>query len=305
MIIAAIKGHPDTLGSHDHPAFSEPAISRYGATTPDLLRWFSSYNAKRPNYRDQVRPFGFLFALSAANDFGEAKLALPKKRGRPKKARAIKPIAPFDSDHSKAISIAFDRESGEPVPATALKTYAEALSDYHIRPEDKFLNADYDCSGTTLRRHILMVGTQHIGKESHDWERQASLGLNLDSEVCYGVEPKNSAAQLTSLVNECGEAKAAKYLDISRTRLQMAMSNPDNPGDTLWAQKIAARLPAAVSLSAKLNDKQNVELRSLQKAVELDGLRETARKMGVDPSNLRRTLARLQFNKNISCGKKQ
>lgn len=291
MIIAAIEGHPDTLGAHDHPAFSEPTISRYGATTPDLLRWFSTYNAKRPNYRDQVKPFGFLFALSAANDIGEAKLAIPKKPGRPKKARAIKPIAPFDSDHKKAIPLAFDRESGEPVPASALKTYAEALSDYHIRPEDKFLNADYDCSGTTLRRHILMVGTRHIGKESHDWERQAILGLNLDSEICYGAEISNLAGQLMSLVNECGEAKAAKYLDISRARLQMVMSNPDKPGDTLWAQKIAGRLPAAVALSEKLSHKRNVELRSLQKAVELDGLRETARRMGLDPSNLRRKLA--------------
>ena len=291
IIIAAIDGHPDILGPHDHPAFSEPAISRYGATTPDLLRWFSTYNSKRPNYRDQVKPFGFLFALSAAIEFGGAKLALPKKPGRPKKARAIKPIAPFDSDHSKAISLAFDRDSGEPVPASALKSYAQALSHYHIRPEDKFLNADYDCSGTTLRRHILMVGTRHIGKESHDWERQAILGLSLDSEIYYGIDLTNLAAQLTSFVNECGEGKAAKYLGISRARLQKVISNPEHRREVLWAQKIAARLPAALTLSEKVSHKRNGELRALQKAVERNGLRETARKMGLDPSNLRRRLA--------------
>jgi hypothetical protein len=291
MIIAAIDGHPDTLGPHDHAAFSDPAISRYGATTPDLLRWFSTYNAKRPNYRDQVKPFGFLFALSAANGFEEARLALPKKPGRPKKERAIKPIAPFDSDHSKAISLAFDRESGDPVPASALKTYAQALADYHIRPEDKFLNADYDCSGTTLRRHILMVGTRHIGKESHDWERQAILGISLDNEISYGTEINNLPEKLKSFVEEYGEGKAAKFLGTSRARLQKVISNPKKPSEATWARTIAGRLPAAVALSQKVSHKRNVELRALQAAVERDGLRETARRMGLDPSNLRRRLA--------------
>jgi hypothetical protein len=291
MIIAAIEGHPDTLGPHDHPAFSEPAISRYGATTPDLLRWFSTYNAKRPNYRDQVKPFGFLFALSAANDFEEPKLAIPKKPGRPKKQRTIKPIAPFDSDHRKAISLAFDRESGEPVQVSALKTYAQALADYHIRPEDKFLNADYDCSGTTRRRHVLMVGTRHIGKESHDWERQAILGINLDSEICYGVDINDFAGQLIAFVDECGEAKAAKYLGISKVRLQRALSNPEDAREATWVHKIAGRLPAAVALSEKLCHKRNVELRALQADVKRTGLRETARRLGLDPSNLRRSLA--------------
>lgn len=294
MIIAAIEGHPDTLGAHDHPAFSEPTISRYGATTPDLLRWFSTYNEKRPNYRDQVKPFGFLFALSADSDFGEAKLAIRKTPGRPKKVRAIKPIAPFDSDHRKAISMAFDRESGEPVPASALKSYAQALTDYHIRPEDKFLNADYDCSGTTRRRHIMMVGTRHIGKESHDWERQAMLGLNLDSEICYGVEINDLARQLKCFVKECGEGKAAKFLGISRTRLQRVISNAESPRETSWAQKIAERLPVAVALSEKLSHKRNVEVWALRKAVERDGLRETARRMQLDPSNLRRKISAIQ-----------
>jgi hypothetical protein len=30
------------------------------------------------------------------------------------------------------------------------------------------------------RRHVEMTETNHIGKESHDWERQAMIGLSVD-----------------------------------------------------------------------------------------------------------------------------
>ena len=82
-----------------------------------------------------------------------------------------------------------------------------------------------------------MTGTQHIGKESHDWERQAALGLNLDSEISYG---------------QTGRVPLAKQ---------------------------AASCKAA--------------LRELRSAVERDGLRATARRSGLDPSNLRRRLLTL------------
>ena len=42
---------------------------------------------------------------------------------------------------SKALALAFDRNTCEPVPASALKTYAQAIAQYHLSPEPKFLNA--------------------------------------------------------------------------------------------------------------------------------------------------------------------
>jgi hypothetical protein len=38
---------------------------------------------------------------------------------------------------------AFDRDAGKPVSSKQLRTYQEALAQYHLRPEDKFLNGDY------------------------------------------------------------------------------------------------------------------------------------------------------------------
>lgn len=99
--------------------------------------------------------------------------------------RKPKPIAPFDRDHAKAAANAFDRESEEPVPLTSLRSYAEALAQYHLHPESKFLNGDYFDRGTTQRRHIHAAGIRHIGKESNDWERQAMLGENGCSKTIH------------------------------------------------------------------------------------------------------------------------
>jgi hypothetical protein len=63
ILTAAIEGHPDQvrlIGA----AWDQPAVSRYGATTPAILRWFEKYNRDRP-YGEQVRPFGFLLAFQA------------------------------------------------------------------------------------------------------------------------------------------------------------------------------------------------------------------------------------------------
>lgn len=186
IICAALAENPDQVGRNYHPALDQPAISRYAATTPELLRWFKHYNADR-SYRDQVKPFGFLLSMTAKFLAAGEEVISTRSRGRPKKTRKPKPTAPFDRDLTRSVALAFDRETGEAIRASALKTYAEALAQYHLSPESKFLNADHLDSGATVRRHVRMTAPLHIGKESHDWERQAVLGLSLDSEITYGV----------------------------------------------------------------------------------------------------------------------
>jgi hypothetical protein len=51
-------------------------------------------------------------------------------------------------------------------------TYAQALAQYHLRPESKFLNGDYCDRGRTDRRHVIAAQIVHIGKESNKWEEQ-------------------------------------------------------------------------------------------------------------------------------------
>lgn len=43
-------------------------MSRYGATTPALLKWFTTFNRER-DYPDQVKPFNFLSAFHARPQF--------------------------------------------------------------------------------------------------------------------------------------------------------------------------------------------------------------------------------------------
>jgi hypothetical protein len=62
IVSGALAGHPDTPDLNYHPALTDSAAGRYGATTPTLLSWFDTYNRNRA-YADQVRPFGFMTAF--------------------------------------------------------------------------------------------------------------------------------------------------------------------------------------------------------------------------------------------------
>ena len=51
------------------PGFDQPAVSRYGATSPELLRWFKKHN-EGSLYHDQVKPFNFLLSLCKGKSEG-------------------------------------------------------------------------------------------------------------------------------------------------------------------------------------------------------------------------------------------
>lgn len=53
VITAALNGDPEQLDLSMLPNFDLPALDRYAATTPELLRWFKHYNQDRP-YPDQI-----------------------------------------------------------------------------------------------------------------------------------------------------------------------------------------------------------------------------------------------------------
>jgi hypothetical protein len=165
-----------------------PAVSRYGATTPALLKWFEAFNRGR-EYPDQVKPFNFLSAFNAVPQFelpDAAQRAKPK-RGRPRKQLDAKPIAAFNRNIREAAKGAFDRETGKPISTDQLKTYAEALAQYHMRPEAKFLNGDYCDRGRTERRHVVARQLVHIGKEANRWEELYFLGGDEEAEIEYGA----------------------------------------------------------------------------------------------------------------------
>ena len=94
IIQAALDGHPDQVDLSYHDALKQPAVSRYGATTPALLKWFEAFNCGR-EYPDQVKPFNFLNAYHARPQFelSDAEQWAKPKRGRPRKQSDVKPVS--------------------------------------------------------------------------------------------------------------------------------------------------------------------------------------------------------------------
>ena len=246
IIQAELQAHPDRVDLSYHPGLEGPAASRYGATTPDLLGWFKTFNRNR-SYQDQVKPFNFLICFQSRPQLAlsEAEAcAIPKKGPRPK-ARQAKPVAPFDSDIGKASANAFDRETGAGISGTAIKTYREALAQYHLSPESKFHNGDFLDRGRTERRHIQASAIVHIGKEANKWEEQFYLGLNMESQIEYGAAPGENSLdeRIRRLSAELGQREAARKLGISRMTLRKALEN------------------GCESLSAALRDRTSRKLR--------------------------------------------
>lgn len=292
IVTAAIAGHPDQVVRGYHPALSEPARSRYAATSPDLLRWFKAYNANR-DYRDQVKPFGFMLSFSTSADTGTETIGSPPKRGRPKKITPVKPIAPFEKDGGKAAAMAFDRETGKSVPTPALRTYVEALAQYHISPEAKFLNGDFLHLGMTRRRHVRMANVQHIGKEAHDWERQTAVGLDGKLAINYRTErqaQESIARAVRPLIAEFGRAATAKAFGLSSRQLEAAISEGTGRSINPTMQSLAARMANAVKTLREAQTAKLAEIVRVQADVQKFGLRETARRLRADPSNLRRRI---------------
>lgn len=280
---AALAGHPDQVNLSGLPGLEQPAVSRYAATTPQLLRWFDRYNARRP-YAKQIKPFNFLLAFQTdrlavlrgvyddalsvsqareqrahvQEEWREIRMAILAAGGirvgenwsrhsipRSVRRRAGLPpdemaatlaypsdsdfishvqdayhaarlkrldrrpspglpqvVAPFDTELEAAVRSCFDRNTGEAVDRDVLKTYDQALAQYHLHPEAKFLGGGYLERGVTQRRHILASSVECIGKEANRWEEQAHLGQDETAQIIYSHPAETSEASLLNLRQE-------------------------------------------------------------------------------------------------------
>jgi hypothetical protein len=196
IIKAALENRqPDFMSLKN---FNMPAVSRYGATTPALEKWFAGYNQNKP-YKDRVRPFNFLLAMQSPPHF-----------------KTLKPVASYDKNPSKAVAHCFDRSTGEKIKKFQLKTYLDSLAQYHLHPETKFLNGDYTDAGITQRRHIQVKSIQHIGKEANKWEEQFFTGLNPDAQIEYGMCAKEKTEMLETVLQAIKRYGAKPMADISK-----------------------------------------------------------------------------------------
>lgn len=248
ILDGALNGNPDQPRFSDLPGFDKPAVSRYAATTPALLRWFDRYNAGRTE-ADRVRPFNFLTVLTARQtpspDWEIVGGSDRAKRRKRRQTDSPRPVAPYTRDPARAAASCFDRVTGAAVAPDRLKTYAEALSNYHLHPEAKFLNGDYLDRGATARRHVQVAGIRYIGKEANRWEEQFHLGHNPEAQIEYDSGPEATVLtrdRICKATAAVGQRVMAKASGVSREALRAIISGKAAP-----RAKTVARLLAAIS----------------------------------------------------------
>jgi hypothetical protein len=252
IIEAALAGHPDQVDLSDLPNIDGPAISRYSASTPDLLAWFKSFNRGKA-FDDQVKPFNFLVAFQVSTTAARAK-AIEEgtfdeewiKTGGPS------PVAPFHKDPKIAAKNCFDRVTRKPVPASLLATYREALCDYHLHPEAKFLNAEPLNRGRTMRQPIRASGIELIGKEANRWEEQFFVGEDEDAQISYGLLPSSDDfhERLSRFEKRFGPSRLAREASVSRPTLTNLVKKKSSP-----TRRMRAKLEEAFARLAEIDIK--------------------------------------------------
>lgn len=285
IIEAADRGMPDQVPLTYHPKLANPAVAKYAATTPELLRWFKSYNANRP-YCDQVKPFNFLCALHAKQTLPGLGAKAGKNSGS--KQPLPKPISPFFTKTAMAAKNCFDRETGKLVPPEQLQTYREALGRYHLSPESKFDNGEPFDRGTTRRRHVHAVDIQFIGKESNNWEEQASLGIDDDDAVIYAsieaaLAPLEARITALTISNE-------ELGDLSGLNPKTVQKFRSGQNKAVTRNSISKVIGGISRMQAEIQETE--KLRELAKMVILKiGIAEFARQVEWDASNMSKAVS--------------
>ena len=192
IIRAAVSRKPDETRFMEMQAFDTPAASQYAATTPELLRWFNGYNEQQPSGHT-VFPFGFLLSLQAKSRIEMAKDEPDAFSHELWRRREPRPAAPYFKRPSEAKDRAFDRERGDGIPASWLKSHARSLVRYHLHPETKFQGGEYDQRGPLKRRHVFALAQQSIGKKADNIEENEFIGEEAEPPH-YGVYLTDRAA---------------------------------------------------------------------------------------------------------------
>ena len=126
-----------------------------------------------------------------------------------------------------------------------MKTYAEALEQYHLHCESKFRHGEYLDCGPTTRRHVLVAGVRFIGKEANRWEEQFHLGYDPESQIEYDMD-ENGVEQFRNRIMEAaarfGQRRLAAEARVAREALRAILNVGAKP-----RRKTIMRLFAAIS----------------------------------------------------------
>ena len=290
---AALLEQEDELDFATNPRLLAPAASRYGANTPDLVRWFDDFNAGR-NYLDQVRPFGFLLSYQVRNlTILSATDPNAATWGREHKSPP-RPASIFDKRPAIAAELAFDRATGTSVPVEWLKSYSEALAGYHLHDEAKFVGGAKIQRGVLERRHIDAIAVRHIGKEAHNWEEDYFVGSDGDNEIQFGTgifNPARLIAEIRRGREAFGVRAVCSAAGISSTTLSGILDGASRAESESIVQTRRAVFVLGTESEAA-TAKADRALRIVQKRIEEFGLTVVAGELGLDPSNLAKSLSR-------------
>ena len=275
-----------------HPALKRPLISKYHASSPEMLRWLKPYNDRFENYADQVKPFGALYALHPKKrpiDFTGPEALTGKAPAN------IHPIAPFHPDREIAIAQAFDRITGEPIAADQLQTYANALKRYPYKQESKFLNGEAYQRGVTEPRHVIASEIHYIGKEADRWEEDFLIGLGYEPMTKFGSHP-GAAAQVYTEIRMAARIHGKKPV-ADATGLARSLVDTICAGGFVRTKVPHDRIQAALQGLAfdrsRRDRERRAEIEMWEQTIEAEGgLRIAAKKLGVDPSNMAKAIAR-------------
>lgn len=206
-----------------------------------------------PSAQNHQIAINFLTVFSAGRNFAldwvdaNEEPDAGKRQGRDR-SDVPRPVAPYNSDLRRAATKCFDRLTGAAVPADRLKTYTEALADYHLHPEAKFLNGDYLDRGPTVRRHINVAGVRYIGKEANRWEEQLHLGYDPEAQIEYDGGPEaveQIRARICEAAKAFGQRRLARASGVSREQLRAIIKGKAAP-----RMATVARLLCAISVLA-------------------------------------------------------
>lgn len=174
-----------------------PAIGRVSATSPFMMRAFSSHNKGKP-YPAQIKPFNFILSCQI-QPFGHPLDADPERfhliapyNPDPSKWLAIEWLDQYSGNHYRITTAGFHAQGG----AARVKTYNDVLLEYEHHPESKCADengnpCDKQTIGLLSRRHVQIRRIRYIGKESNSLE-DVEAGMVHSTEIAYTEYPDSS-----------------------------------------------------------------------------------------------------------------
>jgi transcriptional regulator with XRE-family HTH domain len=134
--------------------------------------------------------------------------------------------------------------------------------------------------------------TEYIGKEANRWEEQLHLGLDPQAQTAYGSSPEGQERALKAarwVAAAHGQRQLAAAAGVSLSELSAVLLGKRRPSPSTLAKLCMAVLRLQRSGRDEAENSRSV-LDKVRRHCELKGLRQFARKVGIDLANLNRVL---------------